>query len=123
MKLTDLYTVDKHDAGAEVQILDGEGNKTPLKIRVRGMDSAVFRAATKRQQKLYVEAMREDREYDSEIGVIDGLVDATMGWSGTDEKFTPELCKELYEKAPYVKDQIDRFIGDRANFTKAKRKK
>jgi len=123
MKLSELYTTDIHDAGSELTVLDGEGNETPLKIKVAGLDSAVFRSNTKTQQKAYIEALREKKEFDDEDLVIDGLVSCTIGWRGTDQKFDKVLCKELYLKAPFVKDQVDRFIGERANFTKAKPKK
>lgn len=125
MKITDLYTTDIHDEGSEVRILDGDGNETPLYIKVAGMDSIVFRAQAKAQQKAYIEALRQnkDKDFDDEEMIVNGLVECTLGWRGTDQKFSKKLCKELYKKAPFVKDQVDRFIGDRANFTKAKPKK
>ena len=123
MKLSNLYTTDLHADGAECEILDGEDKRTGLFITVMGVDSQVFRDHAKRQQKAYIEALRSKKDFDDEDMSIDGMVAATIGWRGTSEEFSPELCRELYTKAPYVKDQIDRFIADRANFTKAKPKK
>tara|TARA_E500000318_G_C3451743_1_gene169043 strand:+ start:217 stop:588 length:372 start_codon:yes stop_codon:yes gene_type:complete len=122
MNISDLYTTDLHADGAECEILDGEGNQTGLFITVMGVDSPVFRAEAKKQQKAYIEAIRNEKDFDDEKMSIDGLVAATVGWRGTDEEFSKKLCKELYSKAPYVKEQIDRFMADRANFTKAKPK-
>ena len=122
MKVSELYTTDLHEAGSEVEILDDQGNKTGLFINIRGMDSKEFRSHTKRHQKAYIEALREKKDFDEEAMMIQGLLDCTIGWRGTDEKFTKKLCKELYTKAPYIRDQIDTFMGERENFTKAKPK-
>ena len=123
MKITELYTADLHNEGSEVQILDQNGNKTNLHIKVVGMDSTAFRKHTKRYQKAYLEALRSNKEFDEDSLSIQGLVDCTVSWRGVDEKFSKKLCEKLYSQAPYIKDQIDTFMGDRANFTKAKPKK
>ena len=123
MKLNELYTTDLHDEGAELRILDGEGNETDLYIKGRGMDSKAFRQHAKRHQKQYLEALRQKKDFDDEELNIQGLADCTIGWRGVDEKFSKKMCLELYRKAPYIKEQIDTFMGDRANFIKAKPKK
>lgn len=122
MNINELYTTETHADGAECEIFDGEGKDTGLFISVMGIDSPVFRSEAKKQQKAYIEAIRNDKDFDDEKMSIDGLVAATIGWRGTDEEFSKKLCRELYSKAPYVKDQIDRFMADRANFIKAKPK-
>jgi hypothetical protein len=123
MKLTELYTVDIHEQGSEVRVQDDEGNNTALWIKVKGMDSVSYRRELKKQKTAYFEAAKNGTEVDTEKYVIDALVACTIGWRGTDEKFTKKLCRELYTKAPFVKDQIDLYIAERANFTKAKPKK
>lgn len=123
MKVSELYTTDLHEAGSEVEILDDQGNQTGLFIKVMGMDSSTFRAQAKKQQKAYMEALRAKKDFDDELMTIDSLVASTIDWRGTDEKFTKKLCKELYTKAPYIRDQIDTFMADRSNFTTAKPKK
>ncbi len=122
MKLNELYTTDLHDAGSELEILDDQGKKTGLFVKVVGVDSCIFRDQAKKQQRAYIEALRNKKDFDDDLFAVDSLVAATIGWRGTDEKFTKKLCKELYTKAPYIKDQVDLFIADRANFTKAKPK-
>jgi len=123
MKVSELYTTDLHEAGSEIEIIDDQGNETGLFIKVMGMDSPVFRAQAKKQQKAYMEALRASKDFDDELMTIDSLVASTIDWRGTDEKFTKKLCKELYTKAPYIRDQIDTFMADRSNFTTAKPKK
>jgi hypothetical protein len=120
MNINELYTIDVHADGADCEIFDQQGNETGLFIRVMGVDSPTFRKEAKKQQKAYIEAIRKEKDFDDEQMVIDGLVEATIGWRGTDEKFSKKLCKDLYSKAPYVKDQVDQFIADRANFIPAK---
>jgi hypothetical protein len=60
---------------------------------------------------------------DEEGGEIDLLTAVTIGWrglkSGKDTvEFSPEVAKGLYENAPSVASQVDRFVADRVNFTK-----
>jgi len=123
MKLNQLYTAESHESGAEVQILDIDGNKTPLKIKVKGVESKTVRKFKKKRLNAYIEAKQKEQEFDEETFVIEGLLEATIGWVGTDEKFSTELCRELYTEAPHVAEQVDDFIAEKRNFTKAKRKK
>ncbi len=123
MKLTDLYTVDIHEQGSELQIKDGEGELTPLFITVKGVDSVSYRNEFKKQKAAYLDASQTGKEVDTDKFVVSALVACTVGWRGTDEKFSKKLCKELYEKAPFVREQVDTFMVERKNFTKAKPKK
>ena len=123
MKLKDIYTVDDHELGAEVRIRDGAGKLTPLYIKCKGVDSASYRKQLKIQKRKYQEALMANQELDEDVFVIEALVESIIGWRGTDEEYDKKLCQELLENAPFVKDQLDAFMSDRANFTKAKRKK
>lgn len=122
MKLKDIYTVDEHEAGAEIHIRDGDGKFTPLWIKVRGLDSVKYRKAIKIQKGAYRDALlaSKGKNVDEDKFVIRALVECIISWRGTDEKFTKKLCEELLTKAPFVREQIDEFISIRANFTKAK---
>jgi len=123
MKLNDIYTVDDHELGAEVRIRDGNGRLTPLYVKCKGMDSVSYRKQLKVQKRKYQEALLQNQDLDEDVFVIEALVESIIGWRGTDEKYSKKLCQELLEKAPFVRDQVDAFMSDRANFTKAKRKK
>ena len=123
MKLKDIYTVDDHELGAEVRIRDGEGKLTSLYIKCKGVDSASYRKQLKIQKKKYQDALLQNVELDEDEFVADALVESIIGWRGTDEEYSKVLCKELLTNAPFVREQIDAFMSDRANFTKAKRKK
>lgn len=121
MELSSLYSQDRHEAGAELVVMGEEGKPTPLTLILRGMDSAAYRESTKRMRRKVLDAMSSDGgidSFDETAEDIKTFVELTVGWKGTDEPFTPELCTELYTKAPYIRDQVDHFIGKRANFTK-----
>ncbi len=123
MKLQDIYTVDDHELGAEVRIRDGNGKLTPLWIKCKGVDSVSYRKQLKVQKRKYQEALMQNVDLEEDEFVIDALVESIIGWRGTDEKYSKKLCRELLSNAPFVKEQVDAFMSDRANFTKAKRKK
>ena len=123
MKLQDIYTVDDHELGAEVRIRDGNGKLTPLYIKCKGLDSVSYRKQLKIQKKKYQDAMLQNHEIDEDVFIIEALVESVIGWRGTDEEYSKELCTDLLVNAPFVRDQLDEFMSNRANFTKAKRKK
>ena len=122
MKLKDIYTVDDHEQGAEINVKDGSGKLTDLWIRVRGVDSVKYRKQIKIQKNLYREALMASKsaDVDEDVYVVKALVECVIGWRGTDEKYSKKLCGELLTKAPFVREQIDEFISVRANFTPAK---
>ena len=123
MKLNELYTAELHDEGSDLQILDGQKKATKLILKLKGADSKAVRLHNKRQQKAYFECIRKDQDFDDEKWLIEGLVEATISWRGVTDVFSKKLCKDLYENAPYVKEQADEFIAERVNFTKAKPKR
>lgn len=118
------------DAGAAVSIfnLDGssrrdkEGN--PVTITVLGLDSEVYRKAQRRNTNKRFARRNPTKITAEELDVeaLDVLAVCTVGWSGfTDRTGAPVPCtpanaRALYEQAPEVRDQVDRFINDRASF-------
>ncbi len=123
MKLDSLYTADIHEEGSEIRIRDDAGKLTSLYIKVKGIDSITYRRELKLQKKKYFEAEQRGSEIDADEFVVDALVACTIGWRGTDEEYSETLCRELYSKAPYVKEQVDGFMAEKKNFTKPKSKK
>lgn len=115
MELTSLYTAEAHENGSEVQVISpADGELTDFHITVVGPDSKVYRDAVRKFQMKLLEKV--------EGADIELLVSITKGWRGLkdgkkDVEFTAAAAKDLYEKAPFVATQIDRFIADRKNFT------
>ncbi len=117
MDIENLYTVENHENGSECQINDQEGNSLDMFITVVGLDSKSFRNG-------FIEGRREmltnDDPLESEAST---LAKATIGWrgftsNGVELEFSEDTVKNLYLNAPYIANQINIFIGDRANFIK-----
>lgn len=123
MELADLYTVDAHNAGAEMRVKDQAGKPTDIYIRVVGLDSSIWRNTLREAQRAAVERLvsgEAEVEQDNTLT----LAKATIGWrgltrDGAEVEFTQEEAQALYKNAPYIADQIDRFIAKRANFTQS----
>ncbi len=121
MELSSLYSKDNHEAGAEMVVKGEDGKPTPLIIILRGLDSEAYREGNRRMRRKVLNAMSSEGGLDSldeTAEDIQTFVDLTVSWKGTDEPFSADLCKELYTKAPYIRDQVDSFVGKRANFIK-----
>ncbi len=116
MDVKQLYTLDAHEEGSEIQIKDPSTNEpTDFYIKVKGVDSKTYREAVRKYHRKLLN--------DEEGGEIDLLTAITIGWRGLKsgkEKvdFDFDTAKKLYENAPSVASQVDRFIADRVNFTK-----
>jgi len=118
MNIEDLYTVESHESGAEMQVNDESGKALDMYITLAGIDSRVLRQA---KSKLQREILTGD---DTDDLRADALASCTIGWrgfmnNGIELKFTTDMAKQLYMNAPYVMDQADVFINQRVNFTKS----
>ena len=118
--IEDLYTVDSHEAGAEMQLKDENGNKLEMFITVAGPDSKIFRKA---KNKLRTDLISGGENVDGDDLRARALAKATIGWRGFMSKgkkleFNPARIEQLYISAPYIVDQIDNFVNKRLNFTK-----
>ncbi|MFC3072347.1 hypothetical protein [Shinella pollutisoli] len=118
-----VMTVEHPGTGAPV--LDEAGKETT--ITLLGADSAKLR---KRQNDLINDVMKKGfrpksvTAEKSEEDKIVTLALATVAWSGIKVDGEALECnfenaKRLYRRLPWLKDQADSFVGDRANFTKA----
>ncbi len=123
MNIEELYTTETHEEGSDLTIKDHAGKDTKLIITVRGYDSPTYQKALKKQKMLYTKALRKNENIDESPFIIEALVSAIIGWKGVERSCTPAAISELLTKAPAVREQIDVFNSDRANFTKPKSKK
>lgn len=123
MDFSELATAESHERGADVEIRHPlTGEKTDVVIKVQGVDSRAWRAHQKKMQRDMLACIADGNMDTAEIEV-DALVNVTLGWEGIvkDGKpypFNKKNCRKLYLDAPHVRDQVDAFIGKRANFTK-----
>jgi len=132
MDFDKLATVDRHEAGAECNILDpGTGKPTDVFIKIQGADSKAWRAAKKNQTAKIIAARAAKKDLDGDIndlGIdfdkmdIDALVSVTIDWRGITKggkpyKFSAENAEALYSQAPSIVRQLLNYIGDGENFT------
>lgn len=129
MNLSQLDTKAAANEGAKLELRDvngvpvlkGDGN--PVTITLLGKDSDTFikaeNAATNRRLaqgarlKLTAESLKAE--------AISTLARCTVGWDGVgiEEDETPfsyENAVRLYTAFPFVFEQVDQFIAERANF-------
>lgn len=120
MNIDDLYTVDKHEAGAEMQVENDKGDKLDMFITVVGVDSKLFR---KVKNDLRRKILTSSGDVDDEALRAASMSLVTLGWrgflnKGKEYKFTPKAAEKLYLNAPYLMEQVDDFINNRLNFSK-----
>lgn len=116
MELKSLYTAEAHESGAELQVKNPvTGELTDFYITIAGVDSKTYREALRNYQRAIVSKKEADE--------LELLVAVTKGWRGLESEgkpveFSADKARELYENAPPIAQQVDRFIVDRRNFTK-----
>jgi hypothetical protein len=131
--LTTIDTVKGSNEGFDVKIFHpGTLVDLDIVISVLGKDSDEFQKVTRSQQKRRLAKVSkggfrvnaplsaEEIEQDG----IDLLAACTVGWKGViiDQKeipFSKENAANLYVRFPWIKEQVDTAVGDRANFIKA----
>ena len=116
--VTELFTADIHEKGAEMQVMDPYGTPLDMYITLAGIDSKTSRDAIARTKRAIVKG--EDREQ----AEAEGVAGFTLGWrgfmhDGQEWTFTKERAVQLYTQAPYIREQADIFATNRANFKKS----
>ena len=122
--LASLDSAAKAEDGAELEVLHPiSGEKLGIAIRLAGTDSAVHRKATtaiaSRRTKGGVR--RNINLDDLQAESIEILARCTLSWSGVvlDGKDVPpskEAAAALYTRFPWLREQVETFISDRANY-------
>lgn len=119
MNIENLFTVDRHEAGAEMQVKDENGKLLDLFITLVGVDSKAWRIAEIEMKRQLLAG------FDPVEATADAMGKCTIGWrgfqsEGDDLEFSRESVTNLYLSAPYIGKQADKFLSDRANFMKGK---
>lgn len=98
----------------------------PVTITVAGMDSAIYKAVRREalNKRLSDTSGRKAKAEDVEKMTIAGLAKCTVAWSGIvfNGKELPcdaEHAASLYAKADWLRQQVDAFMSERANFLPA----
>lgn len=114
MKLSDLYTRDRANAGRRIPLIRPDGRDTGEWLLILHPDSDAFRR--KKSDILSAAAMLRDvpdderrRLYDrAQLELMASLI---AGWS-LDDEFSEKSAIELLENAPYLTDVIARESED-----------
>lgn len=129
--LANIDTVKGANEGFDVQIYHPATNEDlGIVITVIGKDSDEFQKITREQTKRRMQKATkggfrnvtipvEELEEDS----LKLLAACTKSWKGVVEngkaiECTKENAMAIYEKYPWIREQVDTAIGDRANFIK-----
>ena len=125
--LTSLDTSEAAETGAVLDVLHPTEN-TPLgiKITLAGADSDVYRKTVNKNVNKRVQRMKPGQSLpftaeEQEESGLNLLAVCTLAWEGVVVEgevlpCTKENAKMVYQRFPWIKEQVDQFIGDRANF-------
>lgn len=117
---SDLHLKDPID---DVYLYDEEGN-SPVVITVLGIDSKVFSEKKRESTIAKTAKMRRGKSFDlipTDEETCDILASCTLGWSGIKKggeyvEFSLDAAYQLYIDYPWIRDQVNEFVGDRSNF-------
>lgn len=142
----DTKTLSERGATMTVKSLDGRpllnSKGKTLEIIVKGADSEEYirlsRAHVRKRMARVGQEVTDAQNTEDQNDLIDLLVECTIGWNNFERKpeatkdgheegsivvtFSKKACKQLYEQFPAIRDQVDVFIANRANFILASSK-
>lgn len=117
----DYATLQLRDPITDEVLTDNDGN--PVTITLYGRDSSVYRQAENREanKRLSKRKFKATKEQLDASG-LEILAACTKDWSGIEWEGELMSCsqdnaRKLYKAAPWVREQVDEFVDDRANFT------
>ncbi len=125
MKLSDFATRAEANEGKKLFLLLPDGTPTEEYLLVRGVDSDEFRAAKTAASRAVFELTQEQlkdkaftQKFDEE-GEFKQFQALIIGWS-LDDEFTPANLRALLVESPYIKERVNNFTANRAEFFKKK---
>lgn len=126
----DLATVDTRagaEAGFTFDLMHPKtGEPTGASITVRGADSDTYQEKFRECQRRRLGAMgRQRREMPNlaqvESDALELVAACIIGWQGIDEHgvpvpFSETAARSLFERFPWIREQVDAAVHERANF-------
>jgi len=125
MDLNELNLERSANDGAELTLEHPvTGAPIDIKIKVSGIDSSAYRNKQREIQNRRLAKLSRGKKPDfsnSDAEACELLSACTLGWDGVIEngeaiEFSEKAAFELYENHLWIREQVDSFIGDRANF-------
>lgn len=114
-------TMELTHPATEATLMGDDGK--PITITLHGSDSNVFRAAVREygNRKLAKGSKKQTMEELDQI-TVKILAKATVAWSdnlivsGEHPECNVENAEKLYSEYSWIKEQVDAFVNERANF-------
>lgn len=130
MDLSNLNLAESANVGAVMEVVHpvtGEVLKydnVPMSIHLLGRDSDAHRIAIQRIATKQLGRQSKPNAAKLSDEAIELLVACTVGWYGIQEnnailEFNEANVRHVYLKYAWLRQQVDEFIADRANFFKA----
>lgn len=136
LDLTSLDTAHGAEAGAVMEVLHPttgavltQEDGKPISLTLAGRDSDRYQRAARATRNKRLKAQQSGRTAqisaeEMENDSIETIVSCTIGWEGicvdgATLPFSPDNARLLYKRLPWLLEQADAFIVDRANFLKA----
>lgn len=133
MDLSKINIEQMAEAGADMELVHPvsdeamlQDDKSPITIKLLGTDSKAYRNKNRDFQRKRIAKMTKSRSKTIDYTVSDEdacelLAECTIGWSGIivegkPLEFSKEAAENLYFEFSWIREQVDVFIGDRANF-------
>ncbi len=114
-----FFTRDRANDGIELPLYLPNGEKSEHWLRIRGIDSDVFREAEAEHRREAMRTAMLDDPKERAKAIADAklslLVALVVGWS-FDQPCTPEEIKILFRQAPQLADAVDQAASRRALF-------
>ena len=121
--LAKLDTAKVAEEGAELFVAHPTtGEDLGITITLIGTDSKTFRDISKSRATASLKKKTREIDLDqNESDAVELLAKCTKGWTGITENgkevaFSFDNAVQLYTKYLWLREQIDRFMADRANF-------
>lgn len=114
-----FFTRERANEGVEVPLYTPDGSKTEHWVRIRGVDSDLFREAeaNSKRDAFHVASIEDTVErakaiQDTKLNLIAALV---ISWS-FEKECTLDNVKEFFRQAPQIADAVDQVASKRALF-------
>lgn len=128
-QITDYDPRKLAEDGAKLFLNDPRGKPTKAWIQLKGADSDTYQEAMREQLRRRSAAMNKARRLkmpdpeEIEGDALDLLIVSTIDWGSlelvgykADIVCSVSAARELYQKRPDIKEQVDAFVTERSNF-------
>lgn len=130
LDLSALDTTRGAEQGAELQLSHPRsGELIPARISLLGADSSAWLDKHREFQRRRADRLNRTRKFvvspeDLEAEQLELLVVATTGWDWSGitlegepvPAFSADAARRIYKRFGWVREQVDAFVQDRANF-------